>query len=157
MYQEHADFMWELNAACQASQPMGWKDGHSVVTLGLGANHGGPAEMWWKKRTGLITEVKHSMVIMVCLLKRCVLGVFWLAEAREQEPVLVISALLFYPPETWEGLRGSGAPHPLLRVSGWMDCLPACLQDIHPFSVGGGNPAAHKNCEIQPCVGTGCT
>lgn len=62
---------------------MGWKGGHSVVTLELGVSRGGSAEMWRKKSTGLITEVKHSMVTMICLLERWILGVIWLAEARE--------------------------------------------------------------------------
>lgn len=62
---------------------MGRKGGDSVVTLGLRVSHGGPAEIWGRKSTGLIAELKHSMVTIKCLLKRWILGVIWLTEARE--------------------------------------------------------------------------
>lgn len=136
MYQEHADFTWELNAACQTSQPMGRKGGDSVVTLGLRVSRGGPAGIWGKKSTGLIAELKHSVVTMKRLLKRWILGVIWLTEAREagacpgdlSPPVLPSRDM-----GRAAGIRCSSPPAQDI----WVDGLPARLSAGHssPFQL----------------------
>lgn len=139
---------------------MGWKGcGHPVVTLGLKVSHGGSAEMWRKKNTGLITEVRYSVFTTKCSLKRWVLGVISLAEAREAEACPGDLS----PPVLPSRDMGRAAGIKVLPIpcsgclGGWTACQAACRALI-PFSGGSGNPAAaHESCEIQPCVGTGCT
>lgn len=51
--------------------------------LGLRVSLGGPVGTWGRKSTGTVAWVKRSVVTVKRLLKRQILGVIWLNEARE--------------------------------------------------------------------------
>lgn len=92
----------------------------------------GAAEMWRKKTTGFITEVKHSVVTTKCLLKRWILGDIWLAEARETETC-------------------PGDPNPPVLPSrdmgraGRIRCSPSPAQDIWGDGLPARLPAGHSS------------
>lgn len=107
---------------------------HGLEGWGLcghpGVSHGGPAEMGWKKSTVLITEVKHSVITVICLLKRWILGVIWLAEARQAGACpgdLSHSVLPSRDVGRAVGIRCSSS----LAQGIWVDGLPARLPAGH--------------------------
>lgn len=117
-----------------------------LSSLGLGVNPGG-----WQ---GTVTWVKRSMVTMKSLLKMQILGVTWLNEAREVEALPGDLSLPGLP--SGDMGRAAGGRRSLLGVPGrWTACEPDCGALV-PVLVEGNEPAAHENCEIQPCAGAGC-
>lgn len=94
------------------------------------------------------------MVTMKSLLKMQILGVTWLNEAREVEALPGDLSLPALP--SGDVGRAVGGRRSLLGVPGrWAACEPGCGALV-PVLVEDNEPAAHENCEIQPCAGTGC-
>lgn len=122
--------------------------GTLLSPLGLGVNPGRLAGEE-KRRRSCMGETLHGYHEK--LAEKAGIGSYLAKQGKT-----VISACLPCSLGMWGGLRGAGAPCPLLRVPGrWAACEPDCGALV-PVLVEGNEPVAHENCEIQPCAGPGC-
>lgn len=132
--QNNADFTSELNTACQASQPMGWEGGDSVLTA--------QSELWRASRDveeeqhrldhrGKALHGYHEMLAEKMDINK---GVTWLAEAREARACPVDFSSPVLPSRDMGGAVGIRcSPSPAQGI--WVDGLTARLSAGHssPF------------------------
>lgn len=69
-------------------------------------------------------------------------GVIWLAEAMEAGACPGDFSPPVLPSRDMGRAAGIRCSPSLLGLSGWMDCLPGCLQDTHPLFSGKRQPSS---------------
>lgn len=94
------------------------------LPLGLRVSLGRLVGTWGRKSAGTVAWAKHSVITLTLLLKRQILAVIWLNEAREVGP----SPGDLSPPalptgDVGRAVRGRWSPSPARGV--WADGLPA--------------------------------